>query len=236
VGRSAEERATAAPEAVVHDRGQWGDIVSVERVYSTLPVLGLAAPDAAGAKATATFTFSVKGSAGLKLSLGIATFGATATYTLEEGLELEGTSGQSTIASFLLPVNRVTQLYLPDDASEWFERQRYELVMIDPVAPNIGARADAVAKDDVLSRKHPPRTQIGGGSAPVSQKVSTTRELEITAEIALPLSSVEDGPSLTLSASVSGSVAIEVAYELPANVSYQQYWLAPIAGACFVPA
>jgi hypothetical protein len=70
----------------------------------------------------------------------------------------------------------------------------------------------------------------------VSHRTATTRELAISAEIDLPLTTSEKGPGLALSASITGSVAIEVASQLPANTAYQQYWLAPIAGACFEPA
>ena len=216
------------------ERGDWGEIVDIQRIAHPIDVIGLGAPDAPEAKATASITYSVKGGGGLKLSVGIATVGVTASYTVEQGLELPGENGAASVGTILLPVNRLTQRFRPDDSTEWFERWRYELVMLDPVYPNLGAVANSVPADLLFAKRHIPGSPVGGGSAPVNQTTSRSVEVEVSLEIGLPLTAEKEGPSLTLSASLTGSVAVEISYELPKDAAFELFWLEGIAGACFV--
>lgn len=214
--------------------GEWGEIVEVKRITQPIDVVGLLAPDGPEAKATAGFTYAAKSGAGVELSLGIATLGVKVSYALEDGLEIPGEDGSASVGTLLLPVERITQRFRPEGSAEWFERWRYELVMLDPVYPNLGAAARSVPPEELLEKRRHPGTQVGG-SAPMNRSTSRSVEVEVSLEIGLPLSDAAKPPTMTLSASLTGSVSVELGYELPANAGHELFWLERMAGGCFIP-
>lgn len=217
----------------VQERGEWGEIVAIERITRPFEVLGLLAPDAPDASATAGFGYAAGGKSGFELSVGIATFGMSVSYAIEDAVEIPGEGGAASVGTLHIPLNRVTQRFRPSGSTEWFERYRYELVMLDPIHNNIGFTAATVPADQILARRDPPPVTVGG-SAPTNRSTKRQVDVEVSLEIALPLSAAEKGPSLTLSASLSGSVSSELSYELPANATYELYWLNGLEGGCFV--
>lgn len=220
--------------AVVRDEGRWGDVVDRQRVHRTVEVVGLSAPDVIGATTTASFSFTKKSSHGLKVTIGVASVGVARTYSFEDELTLECAPGEGKVASLYLPLDRVTQLYRPPGSGEWFPRVRFEPVALDPDAPNIGARADAIMPTDLMEGLRGGGTPVGSGSASFRNTITTTRGLSISMELGPKLK--DDAGSLTASATIEGEVKIAVAYQLPANEAFQLFWLAPIAGACVAKA
>jgi hypothetical protein len=219
----------------VTESGDWGEITDIERIYHPVDVVGLGAPSEPDEKASAKFGFSVKAGGGVEVSVGIATFGLKATYGVEDGLTIPGEKGSASVGTLMIPMNRITQLFRPDDSPEWFPRWRYELVMLDPLYPGVGVDARLVKADELFGRRHLPGRPVGGGGAPISETVSRSIEVEVSASFALPLTAKgKDGPGVTLSVSVTGAVAVDVEYELPKGTGYEMFWLEGIAGACFV--
>jgi hypothetical protein len=217
--------------------GKWGEVLSVDERSHPVEALGLLPPDAPLAKATVAFTYGVSGGGGLKLDVGIASFGVSASYGVKDGLEIEGVPGEARIESLLVPLEVTTQLFQPDGASEWFQRKRYRLIRLDATRPWLGARTNVVPAEELLKRRDSAPIPIGGGNAPTTKNSSMELEVKVELAFKLPLAHGADGAvtdTATLSASLSGKVAAESSCEIPANMGYDLYWLHWLAGACYV--
>jgi hypothetical protein len=226
------QRAVRQAFSVVHDKGQWGEVVNRQRVYRPVQVIGLSCPDIANASTEASFSFAKGAEQGLKITLGVASLGRTKTYTLNYELKLECAPGEAKIGCLYVPLDYVTQKYRPPASAEWFDRDRYEPIELDPKAPNIGARADDVSPDELLERASPTDTPYGGGSSAQKGTIKKDQGISIAMEIGPKFKNAAG--SLTVSAKVEAHVSISIGYSLPANSAFNLFWLDPIAGVCAV--
>ena len=217
---------------VARDQGEWGDVVNRQRTYRTVEVVGLSCPEIAGASTEATFSFAVGTEQGLKVTLGVASMGWARTYSLNYELNLECASGEAKVGCLYVPLDRVTQRYRPPTSAEWFELVRYEPIELDPKAPGIGTRTDAVSPHELLERANPDGPPVGGGSTAGRATIKKDQGLSVAMEIGPKFA--DDAASLTVSAKVEASSSVAISYSLPAASPCTLFWLSPIAGACIV--
>jgi hypothetical protein len=225
--------------AATRGAGTWGEVISVEETNYPVEVLGLLPPDAPEAKASVSFTYGMSGGGGLKLDVGIASFGISAKYSIDDSLKIVGKAGEASVASLLIPVEVTTQQFRPEGAAEWFEAKRYRLVRLSAARPSLGGLTNIVSPADLLKRKDASPITIGGGTAPTIKESSAELELNVEASLKLPLAVDPTGKptdTATLSATLSGTVSAESSCEIPANLTYNLYWLRWLAGACYVRA
>jgi hypothetical protein len=200
-----------------------GEIVSSETVYSRVRVLACAAPHTAHAKVTTTLELSAAGGGGLDLKLGGFGLKGEVKYTLTHDLELETAAGEAKIGYILVPLIREVRKWRPPGAAEEFDIEHF-IPIKDP--SRLGSLATRADVGELLAATVEPPTPLGGGDA----SFSDTRSKKLETSWSVELGFGDDKNKIALSASLSGSVEVTTAFDLPAG-SFQLRWLDRPPGA-----